>query len=110
MILFAASSNASGASTLTYWLLGGLLVGFGSARAIYRRAKSDHAAVKAAVKSQRQAKWKAFWTFLRLGLLALLAGACLIIWFGHDIRTTNKETPASVDHSSAPVPTPTRRR
>lgn len=88
--------TASGPSFLTYVLAAALLIGFGTARAVWRRARTDYNATRQAVKDLRTAKWKALWSAIKLGAFATVVGLLLFAWVVHDAKEHINETPVGV--------------
>lgn len=85
--------TASGPSFLTYVLAASLLIGFGAARAVWRRARKDYDSTRQAVKDLRKAKWQALWSAIKLGTFATVVGMLLFAWVVHDAKQHINETP-----------------
>lgn len=81
-------SKASGPTLLVVLILGGVIYGFGYARAVMHRANTDYKKTKAALPDLRKGFWLAWWTAVKVGFWILVGLALLIAWVVVDARDT----------------------
>ena len=92
-------------SLLTRLLVGGLLVAFGYAWAVMRRANRDYHATKAAVGAMRKGFWASLWLLVKIGVGVFLVAATIVAWNVRDFQddTETPLIPARAEVSPSPV-------
>jgi hypothetical protein len=92
--------------TLVLLLIGApVLIGFGSALAVMRRANSDYKKTKAALPGMRRDFWATWRAMMKLAFFVVFGFLVMAAWAAHEIRDSDR-APAS---PSSPRPAITDR-
>ncbi len=90
-------------SLLTLLVVGGVLVAFGYAWAVMKRANKDYKTTKKAVSSMRKGFWSSLWVVVRLGVGVFIAVVAIIAWNVRDFQNDGDPlVPARADVTPSP--------
>jgi uncharacterized membrane protein len=92
-MLAAAEDNPGIPAGLIVLLIGGILIAFGYARAVFDRSNADYKKTKASLPGMRKDVWRALFRMLRIGFWVAIIGFVLVTWVVRDVNNTRTEAP-----------------